>query len=166
MFIPPRCPNSACPRHTRPGTEQFFHRHGFYKPKCRAVPVPRFICLTCGRGFSRQTFRADYCDHKPHANAQAFTLLNCGLGLRQSARVLKMSRRGFEQKFRKIARHLGHLNHNLRGSIEGVATLQFDELETYEGRRNTRPLTLPILIDRESRFHVAAVCAPIRRGAR
>ena len=37
-----------------------------------------------------------------------------------------------------------------------------DELETYEGRRNTRPLTLPILIERKTRLILAARSAPIR----
>ena len=114
MFRPPRCPNSTCPAHqieTFPDPE--FYRHiGFYHPKCRARPVPRFQCKECGRGFSRQTFRQDYCDNKPHLNAKLFDLLCSGIGLRQSGRTLKISRRCTELKARKISRHLGRLGHN------------------------------------------------------
>ena len=164
MFKPPRCPHPSCPRHRdpRPG---FCWRHGSYRPKCRPRPVPRFRCRTCGRTFSRQTFRADYRDHRPDLNAPLFTLLACGIGLRQSARTLGLSLRCTELKFRKIARHLRDLNLNLRGPIRGlagVAVLQFDEFETFEGCRNTRPLTVPMLIDTKSRFIVWSESAPIR----
>jgi hypothetical protein len=91
-----------------------------------------------------------------------FALLCSGIGLRQTGRILSLSLPATTAKFRKIARHLRRLNANLRGPLTGVATLQFDELETYEGRRNTRPLTLPLLIDRDSRFHIAAFSASIR----
>jgi hypothetical protein len=37
-----------------------------------------------------------------------------------------------------------------------------DELETFEARRNTRPLTVPVLIERDSRFLVWTESAPIR----
>ena len=161
MFEPPRCPNTSCPRHRSP-RPRFYHRNGHYHPKCRPHPVPRFRCRTCRRGFSRQTFRMDYRDHRPDLNPKLFLYLASGLGLRQSARLLGLTLRCTELKFRKIARHLGHLNLTLRRPLTGNASFHFDELETYEGRRNTRPLTLPLLIESESRFFVWAESAPIR----
>jgi hypothetical protein len=44
--------------------------------------------------------------------------------------------------------------------------LQLDEIETYETRRNTRPLSVPMLIQRESRFVVWAEAASIRPRGR
>ena len=161
MFDPPRCPVSDCEQHANP-EPGFFTRRGYYWPKCRSSPVPRFVCKACGKWFSRQTFRADYYDHKPHLNAQLFLLLASGVGLRQSSRNLKLSLRCTELKFRKIARHLRHLNRNLRGQLADPATLQLDELETYEGRRNTRPLTLAVLIERSTWFVVWAKPGRIR----
>ena len=165
MFQPPRCPNPGCAEHHSPRS-RFFRRNGRYHPKCRAHAVPRFLCRSCGRGFSRQTFRMDYRDHRPHLNTLLFGYLTSGIGLRQSARLLGLSRRCTELKFHKIARHLRHLNLNLRGPLPPSAELQFDELETYEGRRNTRPLTLPILIEPQTRFMIWAECAPIRPRGR
>ena len=165
MFQPPRCPRRHCPQNTRPQA-RFFVRKGYYRPRCRAHPVPRFLCRTCKRGFSRQTFRADYRDHRPDLNAPLFLLLATGLGLRQSARNLGLSLRCTELKARKLARHLRRLNLNLRKPLRGSAQLQFDELETYEGRRNTRPLSVPVLIERETRFVIWAESAPIRPHGR
>ena len=165
MFHPPCCPNKRCPKHRFP-TPNFYHRRGFYRARCRPHPIARFRCRTCRRGFSRQTFRADYRDHKPHLNAQLFKYLASGVGLRQSARNLGLSLRCTELKFRKIARHLRRLNLNLRGPLPPEAKLQFDELETYEGRRNTRPLSVPLLIERDRRFVIWGESAPIRPRGR
>jgi len=161
MFQPPRCPHRGCPQHARP-QPRFFVRCGFYHPLCRARPVPRFRCRSCRRGFSRQTFRADYRDHRPDLNVRVFLSLATGLGLRQTARNVGLSPRCTELKFRKIARHLRRLNLNLRDDLPLDSVLQFDELETYEGRRNTRPLSLPLLIERGSRFVIWGETATIR----
>jgi hypothetical protein len=104
----------------------------------------------------------DYRDHKPDRNIFLVLLLSSGVGLRQSARFLGMNRKCVEAKARKIGRHCKDLNKNLRGKLPERVTLQFDEIETYETRRNTRPLTLPVLIDRETRFILGARSAPIR----
>ena len=74
MVQPPRCPNRACPEHHHP-TPRFYVRTGFYRPRCRSHPVPRFRCRTCERGFSRQTFRVDYRDHRPSLNDPLVRLL-------------------------------------------------------------------------------------------
>lgn len=161
MFQPPRCPNRRCSQHRAP-QPRFFIRKGTYRALCRSHPVPRFRCRTCRRGFSRQTFRQDYRDHRPALNVPLFLSLASGVGLRQSARNLGLSRDATEQKARKIARHLRRLNLNLRAPLPEGSILQLDELETYEGRRNTRPLSVPVLIERDTRFILWAESAPIR----
>jgi hypothetical protein len=64
----------------------------------------------------------------------------------------------------KIGRHCRRLNRNLLRPLPPGSVLVFDELETYEGRRNTRPLTIPLAIDRETRLILDARAAPIRPG--
>jgi len=161
MFQPPRCPHRDCSQHRRPEAS-FYQRHGRYRPKCRPWPVQRYRCKTCRRTFSRQTFRADYRDHRPDINQAFFLSLATGIGLRQTARNLGLSLSATQAKFKKMARHLRRLNLNLRGKLAPGAILQFDELETFESRRNTRPLSVPILIERETRYIVWAEAAPIR----
>jgi len=108
----------------------------------------------------------DYRDHRPDLNARLFQSLASGLGLRQSSRNLRLSLRCTELKFRKIARHLRRLNLNLRAPLQGQASFQLDEFETYEGRRNTRPLSIPVLIETKSRFIIWAESATIRPRGR
>ncbi len=161
MFKPPRCPYRSCGMHLEPHPSAF-RPHGHYRARCRPHPIPRFRCGACWRTFSRQTFRADFRDHRPDLNTRLFQSLASGIGLRQSARNLGLSRRCCELKFRKIARHLRRLNLNLRGPLLDGSSFQFDELESFEGRRNTRPLSVPVLIERDSRFVVWAESATIR----
>ncbi len=165
MFQPPRCPNRQCRQHHDP-KPRFCRRNGFYRASCRPRPIQRFLCRTCGRGFSRQTFRMDYRDHKPHLNAPLVRLLVSGVGFRQSARQLNLSLTCTQLKFRKIARHLRRLDLNLRGSLPPGSSLQFDEFETYEGERNTRPLSVPFLIEGKTRYVLWSEAAPIRPRGR
>ncbi len=161
MFTPPRCPRADCAAHAKP-PHRFFTRKGSYQPLCRASPVPRFRCRVCRRGFSRQTFRVDYCDNKPWLNARLFDLLASGLGLRQSGRLLSLSRSCTDAKFRKLAQQLDWLHSNMIGEFAEGTRFTMDEMETFETCRSTRPLTLPVIIDHESLFVVAAECAPIK----
>lgn len=161
MFTPRVCPHADCAMHHAPD-RRFFRRYGYYRAKCRPHPVPRFRCNACERTFSRQTFRMDYRDHRPDLNKQVFEMLCSGAGLRQAARVLGMRADNLANKFRKIGRHCERLNRNVLAQLPLEAILQLDEFETYETRRSTRPVTLPVLIERVSRYIVAACSAPIR----
>jgi transposase-like protein len=161
MFTPPFCPYRSCSRHADP-RRGFCIRHGTYHPSCRPHPVQRFRCRSCRRTFSRQTFRLDYRDHRPDLNPQLFTTIASGVGIRQSARNLRLSLRCTELKTRKIARHLRRLNLNLRAPLDASTGLHFDEIETYEEHRSTRPLSVALLIESESRYIIWAESAPIR----
>jgi hypothetical protein len=127
--------------------------------------VPRFLCKGCRRTFSRQTFRVDYRDRRPECNVLLLTFLFSGVGLRQCGRNLDLSVHAVQRKFRKLARHLRLLNRNLLTRLPGDRTFLFDEMESYEGSR-IQPLTIPVLIDRESWLLIDTRAAPIRRSAR
>ena len=177
MFEPPRCPYESCPRHRAPGT-RFFLRHGFYRARVHTDPVPRFRCRSCRRTFSRQTFRVSYRDKKPHLNNTVFDRLTGGDWFNKSGRRCHLTRKNMMAKARKLQRHLRHFNRNVlrRGPLpaDDLADpigIQFDEYETYEARRNTRPLTVATAIHVPSQFVISMVVAPIRphgiiRGAR
>jgi len=162
-FSPPRCPNSACPEHLHPGP-RFFRRAGFYKVWCHDEPVPRFRCKTCQRCFSRQTFRAGYRDRRPDLNAPLLELVTSGVGLRQCGRLLGLDIHSVLHKLQKIARTCELLHDNMSPQLPGPRTFLLDEEETYE-MASIRPLTMPVLIEREAWFVVATAVGPIRRLA-
>jgi len=168
VFEPPRCPSSVCVAHLDPTAagDRFYVRKGSYQPQCRPWPVPRFRCKLCGKGFSRQTFRADYCDNKPYLNAPLCDLLASGMGLRQSARVLGLARRSLELKARKLSRHLGRLQRNFTDQFTADARFSLDEMETFEGERGVLPVSVPILIETRSMYVVATDVATIKPSGR
>lgn len=155
MFTPPRCPKLDCIYYKFP-VPNFFQRRGSYHPKCRPQPVPIFRCKHCRRHFSRQTFRADYYDHKPDRNQKLGQLMISGVGQRQAARILKLARSSVEKKFKKLALHFRRLHENLTGTFPSNAEFMLDELETFEGNRRTKRLTVPVLIETTSLFIVDA----------
>jgi transposase-like protein len=170
MFSPPRCPNRDCPMHADPAPD-FYIRKGFYSSGVKAQPVQRFRCRDCQRGFSRQTFRHDYRDKKPHLNVRIVEHLCSGVGYRQTARIVCMTRRNVLNKARKIQRTAKALDTNLlhrAGEVDRAAPsasplrVQFDEFESYEMCRNTMPLSIPTAVESVSRLILGAVAAPIR----
>ena len=158
MFIPPFCPHADCVQH-RDAADGFYRRKGFYHPKCRSYPVPRFQCRSCGRGFSRQTFHYSYAQKKPWLDLEIIEELVMGVGLRPLARKLGISRCGLDKKVRRMAEHLRGLHLNLLRDFPGLEVrFQLDELETFETCRRTQPVTVPVLIASEAMFIVDA-CA-------
>lgn len=165
MYEPRRCPNTDCRAHVDE-LDGFFKRNGYYWRNSSPRRIPRYRCRHCGRHFSRQTLRADYRDHKPQLNREVFSRLCSGTGLRQIAREIGMAKRNLELKARKIARHLADLHHNFIHEFVGDVEFAFDELETFEQCRSTRPLTVPVLIEQRTTFIVDAACAPIPPSGR
>ena len=169
MFEPPCCPRIHCKAHKNP-PEGFFRKKGYYRAKCRAHPIPRFLCKVCGKSFSRQTFRADYYDKRPDLNVPVMQSLCDGVGYRQSARSKGIRRNNLVAKARKIARHCRALHANLLGRFDESSLrceFAFDEAETFEQSRVDKPLTLPVLIHQEAFFIVASAVGtlPPRRRA-
>jgi transposase-like protein len=162
-FLPPRCPRRDCAAHREP-VGRWFVRHGTYQPKCRRTPIPRFRCLVCHRGFSRQTFRYDFRDHAPSCNVPLLRLLTSGVGLRQSARLLVIDISAVQRKLKKMAATCALLHGNLSPHLAPGSTFLLDEEETFE-QASIQPVTMPVLIEKETWFVVATDAAPIRRLA-
>ena len=162
-FAPPRCPYAGCREHRSP-SRRFYYRWGSYKPRCRRFRIPRFRCKACRRSFSRQTFRGDYRDRRPDANGRLLDLLSAGVGLRESGRKVGLRVYAVERKLRKFARLLDGLHANLARELPRGRTYLLDEEESYEGA-SIRPLTVPLVLEREAWFLVGAAVGPIRRLA-
>jgi len=126
--------------------------------------VPRFWCRSCRKTFSEQTFRHDYRDRRPDLNARLFELLSSGVGFRQSGRLLRLHGSSAQRKARKIGRTCKLLHDNLSARLPGDRCWLLDEEETYEGA-SIRPLTMPVLIEKETWFVVGTAVGSIRRLA-
>ena len=150
-FQPRHCPYENCEAKQTKGTP-FFQRWGTFCPMSKNRPVERFRCRSCKRTFSRQTFRYDFRQRKPHLDALLLRQLVSGVGIRQSARILGTSRQTIARKLTRLSQQCRALHDKLAREIRGHRHLQFDELETFETCRVSKPVTMGTIIDVESMF--------------
>lgn len=152
------CPRSDCPSHSTSGPRQpfRFRQHGSYERRCDRRRVYRFLCLTCSRTFSSQTFRVDYRLKRPELLARFFADRVSKVTHRQSARIHGCARRTEERHFRRLREHCRDFHQARLAEIvrRGGLGREFllDELETYQEHRLKKPVTVPVLIERESGF--------------
>jgi transposase-like protein len=161
-FQPRHCPHAPCPSRLHQRTVLWrpflWCRRGHFRRKCDGRVVPRFRCLTCRRGFSSQTFRLDYRLRLPALHLDVFRMLVSKVSLRQAARVLGTRRRTVEHRQLLLGRHarafqLRELARRGPGALPAGVYL-LDEMETFERSRRVEPLTVPVLVERESGFVV------------
>jgi len=156
-FRPPRCSHDDCP--SRRGASFQYRRRGSYTRKCDGQIVPRFQCLTCSRGFSRQTFRLDFRLRKTQLHFGLFDLLISKVTHRQSARLLGCNRKTVHHRLRLLAAHAHAYQDRLLERVQANgglnASFQLDELETFENNRRLCPVTMPVLIETKSYFVVS-----------
>lgn len=147
-----------------------YQRDGSYLRRTDGRRVARFRCLVCRRRFSSQSFRLDYREQKPAIDRQVLACLVSKVTHRQTARILHIDRKTVHRRLARYGEALRRWHDAFlerarsRGGIGG--TFSLDELETYEHDRRIMPVTVPVLIQRETRFiiHLETGDLPARGG--
>lgn len=123
--------------------------------------MQRYLCLTCKLTFSAQSFRVNYRLRKPELDGPIFDAFVSKVTHRQTARILRTRRSTVERRLRRFGIQCRefHRVRFARGLIDGV--FQLDEAETFETDRLRKPVTVPVLIERDSRFFVHIETAPL-----
>lgn len=159
-FRPPRCPNRQCPSF-RLGAPFQYQRRGYFTRRCDGRRVPRFSCRACNRRFSSQTFRLDFRLRTPHIQRLLFGHFVSKVTLRQSARLLGVTRKTVELRLRRFGEHCRRFHAARLQSRRLRGHFLLDEAESFETDRRLRPVTIPVLIERSSRFVVHVAVAPL-----
>jgi len=165
-FQPRHCPWRECAEHRRRGPGFRFRRHGFYSTD-RRRRIPRFLCSTCRRTFSRQTFSVSYYRKRPGLLHRVAAGLVAGSALRQIARSLDCA----PNTVARISAHLGRhamLLHaraldDLRGCLDEPVV--FDHFETFEFSQDC-PFGVGTAVGARSWFVYGLDPAPHRRSGR
>jgi len=167
-FQPPCCPYADCPSRTGRDKPFLWQRRGRYTRRCDGRSVQRFLCRVCHLTFSVQTFRVDYRLRRPELTPGLFDSFVSIGSQRQTARNLRCTRKTVRRRLILLSGHARSFHDAVlerqrqRGGWSGH--FQLDELETFEWSRRLAPVTMPILIDKESAFivHFAAAALPAR----
>jgi transposase-like protein len=165
LFRPPFCPWSRCPEHHRVQRGYRFRRHGFYDTRRRTVP--RFLCLTCRRTFSRQTFSTSYYLKRPELLLPTAAGLQAAGALRQIARTLACAPSTPARLAARLGRHAmllhGRALSHLRGHMSEPVVL--DHFETFEFSQDC-PFGVATAVGARSWFVYGLDPAPHARAGR
>ena len=101
---PPFCPNADCDSHAAPGTWRF-KKKGYYERQRGPRTVQRYVCRSCRRNFSTQTFATSYWLKHPRLLGPLFhRLVGCS-ALRQIARELGVTHSTLQRQSERLGRH-------------------------------------------------------------
>lgn len=165
-FTPPFCPWPRCSEHGRgePGYE--FVPCGSYST-LQQSNIPRFRCLTCGRGFSRQTFATSYYLKRAALLVPIAAGLVAGSAHRQIARTLRCAPSTVTRQSARLGRHglllLARSLSHLAGRLE--ESIVIDHFETFEFTQDY-PLGVATAVGSSSWFVYGLDPAPHRRSGR
>jgi len=129
--------------------------------------VPRFLCATCGRTFSRQTFSTSYYLKRPELLAPTAAALEAGGALRQIARTLACAPSTPTRLAARLGRHAMLLHaralEHLRGRLSEPVVL--DHFETFEFSQDC-PFGVATTVGARSWFIYGLDPAPHARAGR
>ncbi len=159
---PPYCPNSDCVFHLKP-TGWKYELHGEFYRKNPPHRVQRFICCSCGRHFSEQTFRTTYWLKRPKLLPRVMkALLSCSC-LRQIARAEEASPQTILLHANRLGRHcqLFHERHRPRGPL--TEPIALDGFQSFEYSQ-FYPTWYHVVAGNESHFFYGFTDSELRRS--
>jgi transposase-like protein len=102
-FWPPYCPNTGCIQARHPRGDGFL-RHGYYSTRLRGDRIPRFLCKSCRRTMSSQTFDETYRLRMPELEDAIRKEVDRGISMRRVAEVLGINRKTVSRRLRRAER--------------------------------------------------------------
>ena len=132
-FRPPFCPRKDCPDHLFLGRGYRAKRDGYYRRKCDPQRrVPRFVCRTCGGGFSRQTFATTRYMKRPELLVPVAGMLVACAAHRQIARHLDCAPSTVTQISVRLGNHAQRFHEQAMTQLREIdEAVVFDHFETF-----------------------------------
>lgn len=133
QFVPTECPEEDCPSR-RPGIRFEYVCAGTHHRKAKPHVVPRFECVSCGRGFCLMTYALTYWLKRPELVEPIAAGLVAGSSHRQIARSIGCAPSTVTRLAARLGRHAILLHHAM---LEALArkpleeAVVFDDFETF-----------------------------------
>lgn len=164
-FCPPHCPWRDCSKHRLESIDSFsYSRIGFYTRKNDGRRIQRFICHSCKRTFSQQTFSCTYFLKRPELLHPTAAGLNAGSAHRQLARTLGCSHSTITRLSARLGRHSLLLQAKALDQLQELReTIVFDHFETFAFSQ-WDPVGVATPVGDRSWFVYGLDPAPHRRG--
>ena len=162
---PPFCPNPSCRFHLRDRSLWRFERIGFFERQSPPFRVQRYLCRTCRRSFSDQTFTATYWMRRADLLRPVFLRLQSCSGFRQIAREYEVSPTTIAGISARTGRHclLFHERTRPRGPL--CEPLALDGFEGFEWSQ-FYPSSYHVAAGKDSHFFYGFTSTELRRKGR
>ena len=161
---PPHCPNPHCIHYDIPQSPRWFHKAGFYHTRTFGR-VPRFVCRSCNRGFSAQTFSIDYYAKCRVDYSYLYHQINAGAGIRNIARDLGFRDSTITNRVNRLARNALIINQMIVDLLPLREDLVIDGLQNFCVSQYF-PDNYTIMVGKDSQFAYDCDYATIRRTGR
>lgn len=151
-FKPPFCANPTCIHHLPDLQHPYsdFQKWGFYRTTAFGT-VPRFRCTTCGKTFSRQTFRVDYWLKRVFDYDDIIQRLASCSNLRAMGRAFHVAGKSISNRIGRAARQTLALESRLAATRRPTEDLAADGFESFCVSQFF-PNNIHILVGAESQF--------------
>ena len=164
MFIPPHCPNLECRHHRNPDHAGWYRKISPYATRTFGI-VPRFLCKSCRRSFSRQTFSIHYYAKKLLDLSYIYHQINAGAGIRNISRDLQVSPRTVSNRIARLARNAILIHQQLVDHLPFAEDFVADGFESFCVSQYF-PDNYTLLVGKDSQFVYDVHYATLRRKGR
>jgi transposase-like protein len=163
---PPFCPRETCPSNRQDATSVKFYSHASYTRLCDGKRVRRFVCCSCGKSFSEQTFSCTYYLKRPELLEPIAAGLNAGSAHRQLARSLRCAPSTVTGQAARLGRHALLFHAQALERLENIdEPIVYDDFESFAYSQD-HPFGIGTTVGKSSWFIYGLECAPHRRGGK
>ena len=163
-FEPPFCPNQECRFHADPTGWDWNHA-GTYERLAEPQEIRRFLCMTCNRSFSTQTFDTTYWLRRPDLQRRIWKRLVECVAHRQAGRGLGVVHSTVQRQAERLGRHALLFQAKHQPERLPDEALVFDGLQTFENSQYW-PCDFNLVVGQRSHFLHAFTDAELRRSGR
>ena len=164
MFTPLHCPNPECIHYHQPRDTCWYRKITPYDTQAFGS-VPRFLCKSCHKSFSSQTFSIDYYAKKQLDHNFIYKQINAGAGLRNIARDLNVSPRAIRNRINRLAKNAIIIHQSLLDELPYLEDFVADGFESFCVSQYC-PDNYNILVGKDSQFVYHCDYVTLRRKGR
>jgi transposase-like protein len=161
--MPPHCPKPNCSSFRGEGFA--WTRNGGYQRSQDGRWVPRFLCKTCGGGFSLQSFAFSYYLKRANLTVPIAAQLVAGSAHRQIARTVGCAPSTVTRRSARLGRHALMLQALSLQHVQIDEPVVYDDFEGF-AHSQFQPTGIGIPVGQRSWFAYGAEAAPHGRGGR
>lgn len=162
MVEPPFCPNPGCRNYSGHLAHHWWRQAGYHSTLCFGR-VRRFICLSCGKSFSEQTFSIDYYAKKKIDYRRLESLSASSMCVRALGHALGLSCDSVQNRFDRLSRQSLTCHARLRPKAKSFDSISIDGFVSFD-RSQYFPNEITIALTSQSRYILSFTHATLRRS--